>query len=521
MFGGMSRTGLIACLLAVLPAVAIAQDPPVVPDTTATITVPTDSALMIPTVADAIATRDSGNLAGAAAMLRQVLERDPTNGEATRHLAQLLYWLKDVPGATALYEKGMREHPEDFTLRLDYGRMLVETRAESRAREILTPLTTKGETAARASTLLGTLQYWSGDLTAASRLFRLALAADPAFAEARKLLDEIRSVSAPWVSSTAAGLHDDQPLDRLSGEFVGGIFLTPLTSVAVRLRSIRFGFKDDHIACPGASRGLTGNTCHTRMADGDVELSHYLPAARLESRVAGGIVGRSFDEEGTDWIGHASFRFRPTNLVSLEIRGERAPYFATLTSAYVPVMSSTGLATVSMNHHRGWLAETGYRAERFEDDNTVQSLYAWGLAPLIRTTGAKLSAGYSIALQDAAESRFSGLYYPYYTPENILSNSAIALLSLRPSSRTTVTLGGSYGFFAREDAPTALSGLESDLLRFDRREFNPWEAHASLATSLTYAVTLSANVDAMKTAFYRATTASIRLGYRFLPRPSH
>jgi hypothetical protein len=54
-------------------------------------------------------------------------DRVADRGEPARLLAQTLYWLKDIVGARAVYETALRRHPEDSTLRLQYGRMLAET----------------------------------------------------------------------------------------------------------------------------------------------------------------------------------------------------------------------------------------------------------------------------------------------------------------------------------------------------------------------------------------------------------
>ena len=512
MFGGMSRTVSFGLALLCLASQAGAQDSTLI----------VDSARIVPaavqSVSSAISLRDSGDLTGAAAMLRAILEREPDNGDAARHLAQLLYWLKDVPAATSLYEAGLLKHPGDFSLRLDYGRMLVETRSDARAIEVLTPLLAIPDAAPRAATLIGTLRYWQGDLSGAAGAFESALAANPALPDARRQLDEIRMVAAPWMTVGIGGLHDDQPLDRIDGEAEGGIFLDPLTSISARLRAMRFGFEDEQFACPGGSGPGSGGGCNTNIFIADAGVSHYLPAARLDMRARAGAVMRSFGEPASDWIARGSLRLRLTRDVSIEATGERAPYFATESSLLLPVMTNAGSGKLALSHPRGWLGEAAFRMERFSDANTVRSAYAWSLAPVVRQEQVTVRVGYSIASQDASESRFTGTYRPYYTPENILSQSGLAHLSVRPHPRTTITVRGSYAFSAREDAPTLRPGPGNPVVMFERRSFSPWDAFASLDTELSRGVTLSASVESMKTAFYHASSAGVRMSYRFLPR---
>src|SRR5206468_13015876 len=114
--------------------------------------------------------RDEGRFAGAAALLRRFLANHPDHGDAARLLSETLYWMKDAAGARAVAEDALRRHPTDFTLRVQYGRMLVELGDADRARDVLAPAV-DSPVGGRALGLLGTIAYWDGDLAAAERLF--------------------------------------------------------------------------------------------------------------------------------------------------------------------------------------------------------------------------------------------------------------------------------------------------------------------------------------------------------------
>ncbi len=472
----------------------------------------------VPTVATAIELRNSGEFAKASEVLQQVLARESGNGDAARLHAQTLYWMKDIAGATAAYERAIAQHPEDTTLRLDFAQMLVETRSDVRARQILEPLLISSATRARAATLLGTSLYWEGDLTGAAKHFRIAIAADSNAADARLQLDEIRSIAAPWITIGASGLHDDQPLDRVGGNLEAGMFINPLLSVAARVRPMRF--------TPGGN-GLrpTGDDPASTVIVGEAELAHSTPASRVETRLALGGVTHGGDVTRQDWTGRASARFRFPNYLSVEARGDRAPYLHTVASTAGIVMSNTGSFALGLASPEGWLGEAAVRAELFEDENSVRSAYAWILAPVIRATTLVGRIGYSFAAQDAEETRFNEAfqYAPYYTPENIVSHSALGSITIQASPTFTLNARGAYGFYAREDAPVfpVLPGIIAPYtLEFVRRSFRPWDAHISVNGALSKAATLSASIDRMKTAFYTATIGSIRLTYRFLPSAS-
>jgi hypothetical protein len=466
----MKRHWIAALILASMPAVARAQ-------------------AEAPSVAAAVAARDSGDLKGAEAILREVLAREPENGDGIRALAQILYWTHDNAGATALYERGIALHPEDRSLKLDYGRMLVETLFNSRAREILTPLLDDADSRSRAATLLGTLSYWEGDLTSAARMFRAA-SADSSAADARRMLGEIRAASSPWASLEASGAHDDQPLNVLRAILTAGMFLDPLTTLSISARPDRLE-SDDSVSAV--------------VTRAEVALSHHAAGSRMDVRLAAGVVNHASDPgvSTTDWTARGGLRVRVSDDVALEGRADRSPYLYTVASVAQPTMSQSFATVVAFANARGWMAEAAGTLSRFEDDNSVRGAYAWALAPVARSETAILRAGYSLSYQDAAESRYKiadRSYAPYYTPQNIVTHSLLASTQLRPSPGTSFTLRGGYGF-ASEDAPVPLTtGLA-------KRRFHPWDAHAAIDASLSELAKLTVFADATKTAFYTWVSA--------------
>lgn len=487
----MSRTALAAAGLVCLLASRVGAQDSVTVDSTAAITVEA-----------AAAERDSGRFDSAARILRQVLEREPANGDAMRMLAQTLYWMKDTAAARVLYERGIAEHPEDWTMRLDYAQMLIENRRDARALELLPPLHDLPEARARAATLLGTLRYWQGDLAGAARSFRIAIGADSTSVSAIRQLAEIRAVAAPWLAAGAAGMHDDQPLDQFGAELEAGWFVDPSLALSARVTPMYFSYDETESAT---------------VIGADAGFSHYSHAARLETRLAAGAASKTGDQSWTEWIARGSMKLRLPGSFYVAARGERGPYLATVASLQQSVTSAAGGVALGIEHPRGWLGETGFRAERFDDGNQVRSAYAWILAPVFRNDEASVSVGYAFGFQDADSSRFYVQYVPYYTPENIMSHSAAGSMRIRVSPNANLTIRGSHAVYAREDAPVLMGISGPFTVAFQRRRFTPWDAHVSLDGAVNQSWTLSATVDAMKTAFYQATTAGVRATYRFVP----
>jgi tetratricopeptide (TPR) repeat protein len=461
-------------------------------------------------VAEAVRLRDAREFAAAAELLARHLASHPDDAEAARLLAQTLYWMGDRPAAEARYDAALLRWPNDPWLRLDYGRMLLETGRARRAAAVVEPLRGGGPGAAGAEALLATAAYWGGDLTAAARGFRRALRLDPGQAEARRHLAEIEALAAPWVRIGSEHRGDSQPMQRSTLAVEAGWHLTPLRTVAARAEPQGF-------QAGGATSAFAL----------EASVHDYWPALRTGLDVAAGIVRRGAGP-GDAWTGRLALDVRAPRGVAVRAAAERAQYTWTLASVAEPVLTETASAGLAWNDPAGWMGEAGYALQRFPDDNRVGSAHAWVLAPLLRAGGARLSAGYGFGAQDARESRFApavgraaggagteGVYTPYYTPEQVVSHSALGALALPLGGGARLYLDGSYGFRAREQAPVP---GQAGTVSFAERGFTPRRARGALRAAPAPGVTLALEGERSRTAFYTLTTLGASATYRFLPR---
>ena len=467
-------------------------------------------------IAEASRLRDAGQFAEAIDVLRRHRALNPDDGEAIRLLAQTLYWTKDFPAALALYDSALALHPGDTTLRLQYARTLMETGSSAKAREILVPLVTGSTPVPQATTLIGTMDYWEGELTLARRNFELALAADTTLSDARRQLDEIRWLSATWIRTGASGSTDDQPVKGVSAEIESGYHINPLWSLTAKART----------AVLTENTSTNPNTSSTDLTTfaGGIGISGYVPSTRVDIAVQAGIVNRSVPSK-LDWTAKADIGMKLGSIVRAGIRAERTPYLYTEASLRTHVMANAIGTSLDLDR-QGWIGKAAYELQSFADDNSMNTAYAWAMAPVVRSGGVTIQTGYGASYQDARELRFvrnsvdsKGHYEPYYTPQNTFIHSVIGAFTGRGTSGVVARLSGSYGVKATEDAPVFTippSGVP--FLATFKRDFHPWTARAGVELPLATQSALGACVEHSKTAFYHVTTAAVELTWRLGPR---
>ena len=468
------------------------------------------------TLRSARALSDSARFGDAIAMLRPYLLSHPTNGDAARLLSQVLYWVHDVQGARAIADSSLALHPEDTALRLQYASMLIDIGDAERATAVLSPLLESPERG-RALGLFGMLAYWQGDLSKARTLFIEALRLRGDQPEVRRQLSLILDATAPLVGAEVAVMHDDQTITSVNLNAEVAWHPTPLLRIGARTDPTYF---------------VLGDSATRELSTAEVSLTDYIPAARLGLDLAAGGVQRSFGSS-TDWRGRAGLSLRLPSHFTASVRGERAPYVSTLSSLATAVMTNTATAIVHLDSPVGWLGEASIATQRFPDDNSVNSAYVWMLAPLVHRSAGSLQVGYSLARQDAAESRFvlahpvqpvpvtsnrfdfSGRYAPYYTPQNMTSHSVLTAATVAVSSRATLRANASVGVHAVEDATTfhaiAPSTVSSVVAR---RSFAPWNVGAGIDITGHSGFALSSSAQFMHTAFYTAASGAVGLSYR-------
>ena len=455
-----------------------------------------------------------GKIDAALQLLTTYLVSHPNDPEALRLLGRAYYWSGRPDDARQWYEQAHALAPHNVGLQLEYARMLAETGGSDRAKGILIPLTLRGAASAEALELLGTIQYWEGDWTEARDSFVEALARDPGNREARRQLNEIAVATASFASFGLEYQDDTQPLRRsiLTGEL--DLQITPLQRFHFQVQPLFATVSDTARSVFAASAAW----------------KQYAPTSKLEMELSAGLLKRSFAKTA-DWTWGVILGLRLPNHTVLRANVERLASLYASASFSTPVMTTSGGLQLAWNHPNGRMGRVAAEIIRFPDDNVLRRFSGWFLFPLGPPAGFRVSAGYGYTAQHAEENRFtqvgdpsstSGMYIPYYTPTSLQAHSVLGAVHIRLSAGTEFQLNGSYGFMAKEDAPSFLvDSIPPQRTTIDRvfleRSFHPSTVKATLTVRVDSYGTLLLEGVHSSNSFYDLTQVNLRFSYRFLP----
>jgi tetratricopeptide (TPR) repeat protein len=456
-----------------------------------------------------------GEFGPARQLLERYIQREPKDATALRLLGRLCYWLHDVEHSRVYFDRALVIEPANTSLRLEYGRMLAETGSWSMTRTVLQPLLMSAEHAGEAEYLIGLLDYWSGDWTAAVERFEAVLRRNPQHADARRHFRDIRMTTASSVALTSEYQSDTQPLDRVVLSARALINRTPLQG---------FTLQADH-------QRVEIETTTPRISSVVLGFSQYHASWRMDTEAAVGFLRRSFTSTSMG-LWRVALGFRPTASLKLTLRGERSGYHWTAASVQIPVQTTSFGAFADWNSPNGWMGQAAFEVVSYPDKNIMQRSYLWLLAPIVYGGETRVSMGYGFSWSDAKENRFtlrnlldlySGIYTPYYTPEQQRLHNILASFSTMLSSDVKIKTNLSYAVYAVEQAPffsyptRPSTGITQPQKAYSQRTFHPWKASVAVLGALSTAFTWTLEGTYWSTAYYDSRHLVFNVSYRLIP----
>ncbi len=440
--------------------------------------------------------------------------------------AQVLYWMKDFTRARETYRKAISRYPAYQDVVLDYARFLFQTGKWKEAEELLQDIVSKNKAHPEANINLAYIALWKGDIKEArirtARLHKLY----PGNASVQALRSSVNDNSS-FVKTGYTYASDDQPLQtnvyNLDAAFFSSPYFQPYVSAAINRYTL-----------PSPPLG----TIWVR-AGNNVTLAHGATQLGAE----GGIFKSGADF--TSFTGSLFLVQKISTATKLHLGAAKSPYQYTNASIDEPFTYNIYKGAIEWNAGEKKAGRIGTELARFRDGNTISTVYAWILLPLIEQKFISLKAGYGISFAHAVfntystnrsvdeiassqplNSKVDGVYDPYFTPSNQLVNSLLGSAKINISKSVSVHAKGNLGVWAAADNPElrlerkGFSGYTISKTYY-RQKYTPIELEAGLQAAFSDRLSMQANLRFNRLFFYARTQAGIHLNYRFIHEKSN
>jgi tetratricopeptide (TPR) repeat protein len=446
-----------------------------------------------------------------------------TDINALRLHAQILYWMQEIKRSSEVYEKALTSFPEMPVVKLDYGRMLFETGKLPHSQLLLEDYRLHDSSNAEVNILLSRLYYWSGHIKKAKARLQDVLKPYPDNPTALSILTEINNAAAPFIRMRGIYTSDDQPLESTGIELETGWYNSWLFNPKLLINYNHFTLFDSSF-----------NSLWIQLGD-KISFGH----SGFSINVTGGIFKHPANNN-SEVTGNVILAQKISNAFSLETFIAKRPYQYSSTSIRTPVMQTFSGAAVNFNKGNKWLGRAAYQLEKFEDDNKIQTIYLWLLAPIINKKNFSLKAGYAFNHSNADINKFAslkplsnvvqttaaggmveGYYNPYFTPNNQTIHSLLASLGIELSDKINFTSRLNIGVSASADNPDLIlnknqGNIYSINKVYVKQSYTPIDFQNELAIHLSSRLILTGLYGYTKLLFYTLNQGSIQLKYAFI-----
>ncbi len=477
--------------------------------------------LLTSTLDSAKALRDAGKYQQAVKVLQTFDNKYPDNYWVLQLYAETLFWMKEYEEADHVYRRSIRVYPDNYELKYEYALFLYDRGDYKNAHELLLLYNEKYPDITEVQSLLGITGYYLGNFKAAKVFLESSLKKNPNDKFTRKIYTEVSHIVNPWFKGDFLYTKDSQPMSLLMPQLSGGWYHSHLLNLSFKVNYQSF-----------SADSLTSD-----MSGFSLQNSFIIPNAGFKAVVGlGGFYTAINNTMDITW--QLQIDKRLTKNLHIKAGGERSPYTYTVSSIAKPFLRNRYSASLSWETENNVNANIGYIGEFFPDTNQVHTAYAWVLSPTFKFSVFRVNAGYAFNYSNAGESRFvseqplddiltdydstkqiTGVYNPYFTPNNQFSNSLLVNLYVVPSDRVNIKLHASVGVFSRAMNPYLYldkrNGKTIINEGFYQEKFTPLDIGFDLNANLSDKIILNLSYQYLQTFYYNTNNFNVGLKIYF------
>ncbi len=451
----------------------------------------------------------------AAQLLGSFEQKYPGNIWIERLYAQTLFWIDDFQKASEIYERAMGYHPDNMDVKYEYALMLFHYNKYGKAKLLLLEYEKEYPNNVDVQVLLGKIYYYQNHFKEAEKHLGNAKNIQPNDESILNLYNEINRIIAPQLLIGGGFRFDEQPLNAIGPRINFSKYNSDF---------IDFGISGDMINY--------SNIPNTNLIS-SLSLSNKFNFKKVGLKVslsAGGIYSKLASE--TNWIGEINITKKFGKLIKVEMQAARKNYDYTVRSVGSLLIISEYIMKASVGSQNTWNSTLGIQSNFFPDNNYVNSYYLWLLSKPIKLSKLKFRFGYAFNYSNSKTDKFEalksrdylinnstekieGIYSPYYTPKNQITNSILTNIDYNIGKRISLHGHASVGVYSIIDAPYLYLDNDNNLIivrDYSNQNYIPLNMGISMQSMLSNTVDLNISYSYMSTYYF--VTNNINVGLK-------
>ncbi len=242
---------------------------------------------------------------------------------------------------------------------------------------------------------------------------------------------------------------------------------------------------------------------------------------------------------GVSLTGALEFNQKLSKAITLSGSIDRSPYFYTVRSLSTRVVQTNYTVFLGREVINSWNGKAAYNVQQFNDHNLVKSFSVWFLLPVVKSPSFKVDLGYAFYFADAKSNAYvndkslneitslyypgytiTGVYDPYFTPQNQQIHSVLGNLTFLPARSLKFSLKSNTGLYAVMDNPYFFlnydKGHQLALYKgYHPLKYFPLEIRTAIGWTLSKKIVLEGEYIYRKTIFFNSNSVSAGLKINF------
>jgi hypothetical protein len=355
-----------------------------------------------------------------------------------------------------------------------------------------------------------------GDYKRAKKEIDSAIAGGSTAKDVWNFRTDIQRAASPWLQTGAAYMSDNQPLQSITPAADAGVFINPYSALHFAFSAPVFMGNN---AVSNSQWLQAGNTSYFHKAGFTLQEGIGMVRFTYEGKIS--------------WLGNLAVSETILKHLVITAQAEHKAYLYTLASLDTFIVVYHVNSAISWNNRSSVNGQLGFDMNTFPDKNYVYALYGWIYAPPIHFKIVDLRLGYGYSYSNSKVDEFvsqqslaqiianynttqaiTGVYDPYFTPQQQQVHSALVSLEIHPARVLNIGLNANVGFYAVTQTPYLyLENNESGTTFIDRgfvrERYVPYELSGFVSWQVSKKVSLQANYAYQSTYFFNSNYASL------------